>query len=170
MRAASDNRGLKVHERLCCSVHFNSEGVRFASGSEDNTCQIWDLRNPEQRLALPDGHSTTVMAIAWSPKDRSRIATGGRSNDRYVKVWDLERTEMLVDVNGGSQVCNLFWSPNHSEIVSTEEFAECTVTIWNESDIKIAGRIRNHHDQRRMRQDIGRWGRANKKSAEGQIG
>jgi cell division cycle 20-like protein 1 (cofactor of APC complex) len=146
-RAAHGIRSFKVHSQLCCSVHFDYDGARFASGGEDTTCRIWDLRSSDSPSAVLEGHTAAVRAIAWSPRDRNRIATGGGTSDRHIRLWDIARGTSVVDANCGSQVCNLLWCADHSELVSTEGFQDCTVTIWNEAEMKVAARIRGHRDR-----------------------
>jgi WD40 repeat protein len=94
-----------------------------------------------------DSHTATIRAIAWCPRDRRRIATGGGMQDRHIKVWDIEKGETFFDVNVGSQVCNLAWCSDHNELVSTEGFVDCTISVWNESEMKITAKIMGHHDR-----------------------
>jgi WD40 repeat protein len=147
IRASAERHTFRVHAQLCCSVHFDHDGVRFASGGEDTTCRIWDLRHPESPSAILEGHTAAIRAIAWCPRDKNRIATGGGTSDRHIKLWDVTTKNVLIDANCGSQVCNLFWCSDHGELVSTEGFQDCTVTIWNEAEMKVAARIRGHRDR-----------------------
>jgi cell division cycle 20-like protein 1 (cofactor of APC complex) len=68
-------------------------------------------------------------------------------HDRHLKVWDIDKHEVVTDVNVGSQVCNIAWCAEHNELITTEGFVDCTITVWNESDMKIAGRVKGHHDR-----------------------
>lgn len=60
-----------------------------ATGSEDETVGLWDLRNMSHKLHTFVGHSDKVTSLEWSPHDDGIIASAGA--DRRVILWDLRR-------------------------------------------------------------------------------
>jgi WD40 repeat protein len=62
-----------------------------------------------------------VKAIAWSPHERGLLASGGGKADRCIRSWNTitDTNTALSCVDTGSQVCNLVWSKNVNELVST---------------------------------------------------
>jgi eukaryotic-like serine/threonine-protein kinase len=66
-------------------VAWSPDGRRIASGSGDNTVQVWDAVGGGYVFTYR-GHSDAVFAVAWSP-DGKYIASG--SNDYTVQVWQL---------------------------------------------------------------------------------
>jgi Tol biopolymer transport system component len=66
------------------AVAWSPDGRRIASGSRDNTVQVWDAANGGNVFTYR-GHSEPVTAVAWSPDGR-RIASAG--DDKTVQVWD----------------------------------------------------------------------------------
>ena len=79
------------------TVAWSPDGRRIASGSYDETVQVWDAANGGHVHTYP-GHSASVEAVAWSPDGR-RIASA--SVDRTVQVWDA---------NNGGHVLHLSWA------------------------------------------------------------
>ena len=65
------------------SVAWSPDGTRIASGSVDQTVQVWDAADG-RNVYTYYGHSNTVSSVAWSP-DGKRIASG--SIDLTVQVW-----------------------------------------------------------------------------------
>ncbi|GAC1421670.1 MAG: hypothetical protein NVSMB62_16830 [Acidobacteriaceae bacterium] len=57
----------------------------IASGSHDNTIELWDVLTREARTPLL-GHKGAVRSLAFSP-DSLTLASG--SNDNSVKLWDV---------------------------------------------------------------------------------
>ncbi len=68
------------------AVAWSPDGSRIASGSRDDTVQVWEAGTGTALLTYR-GHSDWVWAVAWSP-DGSRIASG--SYDDTVQVWPGE--------------------------------------------------------------------------------
>jgi WD40 repeat protein len=69
------------------SVTFSPDGRLLASGSADDTAQLWDVTTGTQRAVL-SGPSGPVESVVFSP-DGSRVA--GASKDGSAWVWGTER-------------------------------------------------------------------------------
>ncbi len=65
------------------AVAWSPDGKWIASGSNDNTAQIWNASNGSH-VHTYRGHSDRVEAVAWSP-DGQRLASG--SDDKTVQMW-----------------------------------------------------------------------------------
>ena len=63
-----------------------------------------------------------MKAIAWSPHQRGLLASGGGAEDRCIRFWNTasNANRALRCVDTGSQVCNLVWSKNVNELVSSQ--------------------------------------------------
>jgi len=71
-----------------------------------------------------------VKAIAWSPHAHGLLASGGGTADRCIRFWSAGSGAALGTVDTGSQVCNLAWSKNANELVSTHGYSQNAVSVW----------------------------------------
>lgn len=94
---------------------------------------IWNVQTcsagPE---AVFNQHTAAVKAIAWSPHKRGLLATGGGTQDRTIKQWNTTRLENINSLETGSQVCNLLFSKNVNELVSTHGYSQNQVCVWSQ--------------------------------------
>jgi len=77
------HRSLVGHADAIYGLAFSHDGRLLASGSQDTTAQIWDVKSGQ---ALPTSlhHTSGVSAVAFSPDDRT-LATG--SYDQTTRLW-----------------------------------------------------------------------------------
>ena len=83
--------------------------------------------SPFQRYAE---HTAAVKAISWSPHQHGLLASGGGTADRCIRFWNTGTQNPLQCVDTGSQVCNLGWSKNVNEIVSTHGYSQNQIIVW----------------------------------------
>ena len=71
-----------------------------------------------------------MKAIAWSPHQKGLLVSGGGTADRCIKFWNTIQGTEMYSIQTESQVCNLMFSKNTSELVSTHGYSEYAVCIW----------------------------------------
>jgi WD40 repeat protein len=82
-------RTLTGHEGRVLRLAFSPDGRLLASGSEDNTVKVWDMRDaPTDRPLCTCRHSGRVHGLVFSPNGRYLASTG---EDNAVKVWETEK-------------------------------------------------------------------------------
>jgi hypothetical protein len=91
---------LRGHENAVYSVAFSPDGQTLASGSEDSTIRLWDLRQPAAAPTVLHGHGNMVSSVAFSP-DGQTLASG--SGDQTIRFWD-GRTEIPA-----GKICKQVW-------------------------------------------------------------
>lgn len=102
------------------------DGQRIASGSGDNTVQVWDAASGGNVLVYR-GHAQAVQSVMWSP-DGQRIVSGG--NDRTVQIWDAATGNTLFTYTGHRDtVWAVAWSPGGKYIASAS--SDRTVQVWD---------------------------------------
>eukprot|EP00118_Oscarella_pearsei_P002921 m.12198 g.12198 ORF g.12198 m.12198 type:complete len:568 (+) comp23868_c0_seq1:226-1929(+) len=82
------------------TIHSCFGGVNedfIASGSEDHKVYIWH-KQTETPIMVLSGHTRTVNAVSWNPKNPSMLASAG--DDGYVKVWGPARESHEEASNG----------------------------------------------------------------------
>lgn len=127
-QAQSFNR-LQGHRQEVCGLKWSYDEQQLASGGNDNKLYIWNLRmsSPTHRF---NDHQAAVKAIAWSPHQHGLLASGGGTADRCIRFWNTVNSTALSCVDTGSQVCNLIWSKNVNEIVSTHGYSLNQIILW----------------------------------------
>ena len=71
------------HTQVVLALSWSPNGTRIASGSEDETVQVWEAATGKTLLTYR-GHARGVDAVAWSPQG-SDVASG--SEDATAQVW-----------------------------------------------------------------------------------
>jgi WD40 repeat protein/tRNA A-37 threonylcarbamoyl transferase component Bud32 len=115
------------HSMAVSAVAWSPDGKLIASGSGDNTVQIWDATNGNTLLTY-QGHTDYVYDVAWSP-DGKLIASCG--NDGTVQIWDASDGRHILTYPGDPTmyVSAVAWSPDGRFIASGSE--DNTVKIWD---------------------------------------
>ncbi|KAG9295655.1 hypothetical protein G9A89_002973 [Geosiphon pyriformis] len=119
---------LRAHTHEVCGLKWSRDG-QLASGGNDNQVYTWDHRSSAPIYNFTD-HKAAIKAIVWSPHTRGLLATGGGSQDQYIRFWTTYTGDMLGSFDTGSQVANLAWSKNVDEIVSTHGFTKNEIIVW----------------------------------------
>lgn len=122
---------LTAHKQEVCGLKWSFDEPSFlASGGNDNQLHVVDSRNPGFPLHRFSDHTAAVKAIAWSPHQHGLLASGGGTADRCIRFWNTLSGTSLSTVDTGSQVCNLAWSQNCNEIVSTHGYSLNQIVVW----------------------------------------
>ena len=93
-------------------------------------------------------HTAAVKALAWDPHMAGVLATGGGTQDKTIRFWNVYNGTMLNDLDTGSQVCNLTWSLTSHELVSTHGFSSTTaqnqICIWKYPSLDMVASLTGH--------------------------
>lgn len=133
----------ETHKQEVCGLKWNVEENKLASGGNDNKLFVWDGLNPKPLHEFTD-HTAAVKAIAWSPHQRGILASGGGTADKTIKTWNTLTGNLVHDVNTGSQVCNLIWSKNSNELVSTHGYSRNQIIVWKYPSMQQIAQLTGH--------------------------
>ncbi len=84
------------HFEIVNSLAFSPDGETLASGSEDGSIRLWDVRIREQKQTFL-GHQGSVTSVVFSP-DGVTLASGG--GDKTVRLWDIRTGEQQQELSG----------------------------------------------------------------------
>ncbi|MFE3648689.1 trypsin-like peptidase domain-containing protein [Streptomyces sp. NPDC059152] len=128
---------LTGHSRSVQSVAFSPEGNTLASGSEDSTARLWDVR-ARRSLATFTGSSPSVRSVAFSP-DGATLA--GSSGDRgAVRLWDIRTHRPLATLTGSSSP--VVFSPDGNTLATGGSSG--TVRLWDARTHRLLATLTGH--------------------------
>ncbi|KAK0652906.1 WD40-repeat-containing domain protein [Cercophora newfieldiana] len=131
------------HKQEVCGLKWNCEDGQLASGGNDNKLMVWDKLSDTPLWKFSD-HTAAVKAIAWSPHQRGLLASGGGTADRRIIFHDTLRGVAINEIDTGSQVCNLAWSKNSNEIVSTHGYSQNQIVVWKYPSMTQVASLTGH--------------------------
>lgn len=67
------------------SVSFSPDGYHLATGSEDNTCRIWNLRKRKCEFVIP-AHSHLISQVKFEPQEGYFLASASFDTKAMVHV------------------------------------------------------------------------------------
>jgi len=123
---------LRGHNQEVCGLSWSPDGQQLASGGNEGFVCIWSaarssIASPVHRFSESEA---AVRALGWSPHQRGLLASGGGTADKCIRFWNTLTGNLVSSQPTGAQVCNLAWSKNVDEIVSTHGFSLNEVVIW----------------------------------------
>ncbi|KAJ1551347.1 Fizzy- protein [Nowakowskiella sp. JEL0078] len=131
------------HKLEVCGLKWNPSRTLLASGGNDNKLLIWNKFDDKPVQELNE-HIAAVKAIAWSPHEDGLLASGGGTADRKLRFWNTKTGSLLNTLETGSQVCNLAWSKNSNEIVSTHGYSQNQIVVWKYPDMLQLATLTGH--------------------------
>ncbi|KRH93142.1 Anaphase promoting complex, Cdc20, Cdh1, and Ama1 subunits [Pseudoloma neurophilia] len=134
------------HSQEICGLKWSNNKKYLASGSNDNMLYIWQIGCNSPRYNLNE-HSSAVKALDWCPWKTDILASGGGSNDKTVRFWDISTGKCEKKISVNSQVCGLHFINKFKEIVTTHGFSENNICLWKESNLKKVASFGKHDDR-----------------------
>jgi cell division cycle 20-like protein 1 (cofactor of APC complex) len=117
------------HKSEVCGLKWSYDDRELASGGNDNQLFVWNHQSTQPVVKFSE-HNAAVKAIAWSPHQHGLLASGGGTADRCIRFWNTATNMPLNCYDTGSQVCNLVWSKNVNELVSTHGYSQNQIIVW----------------------------------------
>uniref|UniRef100_A0A803N2K7 CDC20/Fizzy WD40 domain-containing protein n=1 Tax=Chenopodium quinoa TaxID=63459 RepID=A0A803N2K7_CHEQI len=131
------------HKSEVCGLKWSHDDRELASGGNDNQLLVWNQHSQQPVLKLTE-HTAAVKAIAWSPHQSGLLASGGGTADRCIRFWNTTNGNQINSIDTGSQVCNLAWSKNVNEIVSTHGYSQNQIMVWKYPSLAKVATLTGH--------------------------
>lgn len=113
-----------------CGLKWAPNGYYLASGNSGDLLSIWDIRK-SQPFFSSQLHNSAVKALDWAPWRSNFLASGGGTNDRTIKFWDIDKCQCIDSIDTSSQITSVIWSSTCKELVSSHGFQDNQLTVWN---------------------------------------
>ncbi|KDD71770.1 hypothetical protein H632_c4429p0, partial [Helicosporidium sp. ATCC 50920] len=127
-----------------CGLRWSPDDCALASGGNDNQLLVWDVAASASPMLRFADHTAAVKAVAWSPHQHGLLASGGGTADRCIRFWNTVSGSALHAVDTGSQVCNLSWSKNVNELVSTHGYSQNQIVVWRYPTMQKLATLTGH--------------------------
>ncbi|TXT15821.1 hypothetical protein VHUM_00324 [Vanrija humicola] len=135
------------HKQEVCGLKWNLDTDQLASGGNDNKLFVWGGTDTRPTWRFGE-HRAAVKAIAWSPHQRGVLASGGGTADKKIRFWNSLTGGLVSEWDTGSQVCNLMWSKNSNELVSTHGYSggpvQNQIQIWKYPSMTQVATLTGH--------------------------
>lgn len=123
---------------------FSNDGSRVASIGADHSVRVWEVATGRQlqrftaRIKSESDGEVTISA------DGRLVAATAKSEPEKIKIWDVETGRLVGTLKGSSELINLLFLPDRSEIVAVTSWR---MEIWNARTRKLVKSI-GHGDSR----------------------
>lgn len=134
---------IESHTQEVCGLKWNVADNKLASGGNDNVVHVYEGTSKSPILTF-DEHKAAVKAMAWSPHKRGVLATGGGTADRRLKIWNVNTSIKMSDIDSGSQICNMVWSKNTNELVTSHGYSKYNLTLWDCNSMDPIAILKGH--------------------------
>jgi WD40 repeat protein len=105
---------LSGHQGDVNAARFTADSSAVVTASDDDTLKVWRV-DDGTLLKTMTGHTDKVVALAVSIRDGT-VASG--SLDGTVRLWDLRGGRTLKQINQGTEVMSLAFSPDGRRLIS----------------------------------------------------
>ncbi|KAJ1911936.1 substrate-specific activator of APC-dependent proteolysis [Mycoemilia scoparia] len=120
--------------------HYNNNGANINQSSTSSS-------SSSSSLFTFSDHQAAVKALAWSPRQRGVLATGGGATDQHIRFWNAQTGNLLRAFDVKSQVCNIAWSVDGTQLVTTHGYTDNLVMVWKYNTMQPLARLKGHRER-----------------------
>jgi serine/threonine protein kinase len=123
------------------AVTFSPDGQTIASGSQDTTLKLWDIKTRKETKSLV-GDFSPIYAVDFN-SDGTEISSG--SGLWRILEWNLTTGKEYPPLEHLATIWSIDVSPDNQKIASAS--ADKTVKIWDRQTGTILQNLTDHQDQ-----------------------
>ncbi|CAD8099983.1 unnamed protein product [Paramecium sonneborni] len=117
---------IEGHTNCVYSVCFSPDGNTLASGSEDYSVRLWDVKTGQQKAKL-NGHSESVRSVCFSPDG---TILGSSSTDSSIRLWYAQDGKQKAKLDGhNGTVWSICFSPDGTTLASGS--TDYSIRLWD---------------------------------------
>jgi len=118
---------LQGHVKQMVSMKFSNNCFQLASGSDDNTVKIWDIRRKGCIYTLP-AHQKTISDICFDKNDSKFMLTC--SYDSTIKLWNVRDWSIvkIFSSAGEGKLTSVSVSNDNKYLITTS--LDRTIKLW----------------------------------------
>lgn len=146
MRSGNLCSKVYAHRQEICKIKWSFGGDYLVSGGNDNRIMLWSSLN-QNPVHTFTGHNAAVKALDWCPYSSNILASGGGTADKTIRLWNIHSFEQTNCVETNSQVCNMRFSQNTHELVTSHGYSENLINIWKYPCLQPVGELRGHNSR-----------------------
>ena len=143
LRTGSVCARISAHRQEVCKIKWSPNNDYLVSGGNDNKIMVWDSLNTSP-VSVLSGHTAAVKALDWCPYSANVLASGGGTADKTIRLWNCNTSEQTSCIETNSQVCNLRFSGNTQELITSHGYSENLIKIWKHPGMVPVGELRGH--------------------------
>lgn len=100
---------LDAHTSTVRTIDFSPDGTLFATGSSDETAEVWNTHAHNQEWPTIDKHDDWVTGVSFSPNGEL-LATASRDGDVF--IWDVATREQIYQPPISEQIWAIDFGPD----------------------------------------------------------
>jgi len=139
--ACIDIATLSGHDVSVHSIDFSICGQLLASGAEDGTVRLWDLKKNEC-ISVINHHKKAVNCVRFSPNGQW-IASA--SWDHTIKLWDINTFEEVATLKGHNDSVEILGFTMDSYCLASAG-NDKTIRLWNLKNFQLIHAFDNFSD------------------------
>jgi WD40 repeat protein len=122
---------LTEHRDAVRSIAFSADGKLLASGSDDSTLKVWDLKT--QQPILNKQLTGEILSIALSSDNRTLASSG---TDRTIKLWNLQTGELTHSLSEHAwQMNSIAFTADNQKLVGGSQ--DGAIGVWDLASKKL---------------------------------